>query len=253
MWLDTKKPCLFVLKLLDGTLISFKRLLPLPAFMIELTHISSWTKASLISGIAILAIYTNLTMAEQLYKWVDKQGNVHYSDKIPVEQVDNSHSVLNEQGLTLKEINRAETEAEIKKHQEEQARADNAQSERMKAEMIRKRRDENLLQTFTSEQDIIIARDNRLAAFDLSLNLATRKLTDLQEKLNIVESSLERLSKNDGQEPPKNLVERRDILQKSIDKHTRIHDDTLKERNKWELRFKEDLQRFRELKSASAK
>ena len=41
-------------------------------------------------------------LGERLYKWVDADGQVHYSNRLPPEAAKQKREVINEQGRTLK-------------------------------------------------------------------------------------------------------------------------------------------------------
>ncbi|MCB1629640.1 MAG: DUF4124 domain-containing protein, partial [Xanthomonadales bacterium] len=51
--------------------------------------------------------------AAKLYKWVDENGNVHYSDQVPPSQAKQARSELNEQGVAVKQVDRALTAEEL--------------------------------------------------------------------------------------------------------------------------------------------
>ena len=48
----------------------------------------------------LLAVSAN---AAEVYRWVDENGEVHYSETLPPDHVDKGHDVLNERGIVLNE------------------------------------------------------------------------------------------------------------------------------------------------------
>jgi chromosome segregation ATPase len=63
-------------------------------------------------ALIVLLLLANAAQAG-LYRWVDDAGEVHYSDVVPATVEKNGHSELNAQGMTLKTVPAAPTEAEI--------------------------------------------------------------------------------------------------------------------------------------------
>jgi hypothetical protein len=60
----------------------------------------------------LLAVASGPAVAQKLYKWVDKDGQVHYGDRIPPEYADQDRDVLNKQGLKVGSEEGAETPEE---------------------------------------------------------------------------------------------------------------------------------------------
>ena len=47
------------------------------------------------------------------YKWRDEAGNLHYSDSVPPEATRLGYEVVNQQGVVIRRVERAKTEAEL--------------------------------------------------------------------------------------------------------------------------------------------
>ena len=98
--------------------------------------------------------------AQKLYRWVDKDGKVHYSDTVPPSEVDKARDELNGQGRTVGSVTRAMTT-------EEQAVVDAAaktEAEQRKAREAEAHMDSVLLTSYEQEADLTRAYDER---FDL--------------------------------------------------------------------------------------
>ena len=50
---------------------------------------------------------------QKLYRWVDKDGTVHYGDSIPAEYAEVEKQVVNEHGVTLDVLRGKKTDEEI--------------------------------------------------------------------------------------------------------------------------------------------
>jgi|CXWL01.1.fsa_nt_gi hypothetical protein len=96
--------------------------------------------------------------AGKLYKWVDKDGNVHFSDQVPPESAEYKREQLNDQGVSVQTTDRARTpEEQAKVDAEEKAAADLAKklAEERKA-------DDALLNSYASEADLTRAYNQRM-------------------------------------------------------------------------------------------
>ena len=136
---------------------------------------NAWMK--LLLPIALLALAAGVAGAQadkqkKLYRWVDKNGQVHYGDSVPAEYAEQDRDVLNKQGLAVgrEEGTITPEEAATK------AAADKAARDEQK----RKLRDRVLLQTYQSVQELEILRDNRLELVDAQLTIQEQSLSNLR-------------------------------------------------------------------------
>lgn len=110
--------------------------------------------------VAVLAILMTPVAAQgsKLYKWTDKDGNIHYSDSIPPEAKEYARERLSDQGVSVERVGRAMTPEELAAiRAAEKAEADRA------AEAERQRKaDEALLNSYASEEDLTRAYNQRM-------------------------------------------------------------------------------------------
>ena len=124
-----------------------------------------------------------------LYRWVDEYGTVHYGDKVPAKYLKQEHQELNEHGTTVKKHDRAmtaEERAEKRKQDAERKRLENEQ--RAKA-----LRDRVLTDTYTTERDLIAAKDARLDAIDSQLQLSKELIKNTEEKVTKTEKLIQNM------------------------------------------------------------
>ena len=112
----------------------------------------------------------------ETYKWVDEKGRVQYTDRLPAEAVNRGMVELNKQGMTKKVTEPALT-PEQRKAQEEKLEQQR-QAERTFAE--KRRQDNALLSSYTSENDIDLARRRNLALVGASILSAETRIKVLQ-------------------------------------------------------------------------
>ncbi len=180
----------------------------------------------------------------KFYKWVDAEGNVYYSDKIPPNHAEHAREEMSTQGVTVKETPRAQTQEEFDKELE---------LERLRVEqkrLIEKQRetDRVLLRTFRSEDDIILAQDGKLASIDVMIQLTQSSIRRLQSKLTQLQKRAASLERS-GKKVPDKLLAHVNITLNNINKgYTTIE---YKEQNKQNIRdvFNRDLKRFLALKN----
>ncbi len=180
----------------------------------------------------------------RLYKWVDEEGNVHYSDKIPPSAVKNPYAKLDERGLVIERKERAKTPEEIAR-EEELRRLREAQRKQLEAQRAR---DKVLLSTFRSEDDIILARDGKLATYDAQIRIAYTNIERLKAWLATQKKRAADLERKGRKVPAKLLAEIENTRQQIKANYESI---LRQEKDKEFIRKKyaADLKRFRELKA----
>jgi len=112
------------------------------------------------------------------YKWTDEHGVVHYSDHIPAEAVSRGSVMLDKQGRTVQKVEPALTP--------EQRAAKSAEVERRqtqeKLQEDQLRRDRALMQSYTSEEEIDLARNRAMSTVEAQLKSAQSYVTDLSKR-----------------------------------------------------------------------
>ena len=143
------------------------------------------SKKTIILWLSLALLATPAAMAKKLYRWVDEDGKVHYSDQIPPDQIKTAHEKLNAQGVVVDKVARAKTPEELEAERKRKAAEEKA---RQLAEQQRKER-EKILKIYGSEAEIMRLRDERKAALDrnietaqANLSLQQRNLTDLLKR-----------------------------------------------------------------------
>ena len=91
----------------------------------------------------------------RLYRWVDNDGNIHYSDHVPPEYSELGHYVLNSQGIKVDVIAGEKTAEELVEIRRLAALKAELQREREAAAL----RDRVLLSTYLSVDEIQDLRD----------------------------------------------------------------------------------------------
>ncbi len=98
----------------------------------------------------------------QMYRWVDGNGRVHYSDTAPTTYQKSGGAELSKQGNIIR---RTQSEAERRAEAERQAEQKRIQAEQGKQAQL----DRALTQTYTTEAEIDLARDRALEHHRLAI------------------------------------------------------------------------------------
>lgn len=111
------------------------------------------------------------------YKWTDDEGKVHYSDKAPPEAPKGA-AVLDKQGRQVKKIDAPLSPEAIKAKADEDAR----QKAEAKARDDQARKDRALMQSYTSENEIDLARQRAVSTLEAQITSAQTFSETLQKQ-----------------------------------------------------------------------
>lgn len=190
--------------------------------------------------------------AEGLYKWVDKNGVTHYGDAIPAEYAAGERHVLNEHGVTVKTMAREKTEAE---RAAEAAQAAEIERQRV-AEQRQRERDQVLLDTYLSIEEIGMLRDRRLMSIEAQVGVIRQYLGILQERWEELESETRQFNfpydeQSDLPALPEDLAQMIIHTERAMAEHMQTVQTLRHEQNTIRADFAKDAERFKQLKAAA--
>jgi hypothetical protein len=178
-----------------------------------------------------------------VYKWVDEKGVVHYGDSVPAQYSKQERRILNDQGV---EIGRLEAERSEAQRVEDEIRRQALASARQ--------RDQILLTTYVSAEQIEQLRDQRLDLIDGQLKVSRQYLDTLHKRLEVLQSQAQfysPYSSNSGaQAMPDQLAEDLVRTLNEIRMQERVLTSKNKEQTELRAQFQSDLERYRELKAS---
>jgi hypothetical protein len=182
---------------------------------------------------------------KKLYRWVDKNGQVHYGDSVPAEYAEQDREILNRQGMAVgrEEGTITPEEAAAK------AAADKAERDEQK----RKLRDRVLLQTYQSVQELEILRDNRLELVDAQLTIQEQSLSNLRAQRAQIQRIAARYApvntSADAEPLPEELAA--DLEQSATDIQTQEANLLRRREERENIRknFEADIERYKELRT----
>ncbi len=196
-------------------------------------------------SLVVITILLCCSFAAQakMYKWVDDEGQMHFGDKIPPEYQVKEHDELNSSGVVTQHRRAAKTA-------EEKAEDYRLERERKKVALELKKkqqRDRVLLDTYTTERDLVVARDSRLEAIDSQINLAKAIINDSNNKLESLEKKITQIKASNREVPP-DLYKKIDSENQQIKVQSEVKGNHEKRRNKVDKQFGGYVERFKVLK-----
>lgn len=178
------------------------------------------------------------------YKWIDEQGVIHYTDKIPTEAINRGNVELDKQGVAIKKTDPALTPEQRKARADEEAR----QQQLAKDRDLIERRDRALLATYTVESEIDLARKRALTTIDAQVESSTAYSATLTKRKAEIESNKAAL----GDKPVPVVLERELAnITAELTKQVDLIAAKQKEIVAVNARYDADKKRWKELRAAT--
>jgi hypothetical protein len=185
---------------------------------------------------------------QRLYKWTDRNGVVHYGDKIPPEYADLDRNVLNDQGVRVGFEEGEVTEAERAVIEQREA----ALEAERHAKVEIARRDRMLLETYLTVADIEDLRDRRLELLESQIKVTELYLGNLRKRLVGLQTEAERFkpytTRADAPQIPEDLALDISRTTASILLYEQTLARTRSDQEALRTSFDNDISRFREIK-----
>ena len=205
------------------------------------------TLPALLATAALLCVPAS-NVAGALYKWVDEDGNIRYSDRLPPSQSKKRHEKLNSSGVVVNTREAAKSDEELASEAEAKRQAEEKAAEEARLKKIQDHQDQVLLMTFSSEEELQLARENRLAVLNSVIQLINSSIESTQEKLFELQDNADRNFLSQGKEVPGGLAQKIEFFTRKIETRTQQLELKLGEKAKINEKYDTDLARYRELK-----
>jgi hypothetical protein len=197
---------------------------------------------ALLAGIAFAALVLVPTAHATTYKWVDDQGVVHYTDKMPPEAINKGNVELNKQGVTIKKTDPALTpeQRRVKEAEEERAR----QVAKAREEVQRK--DRALLASYTTEDEIDLSKKRALGTIEGQMQSAQAYIAILNKRKDEINGRVAALN---GKPVPASMEREVASVNDELEKQGQLVAAKRKEITTVTARYDADKQRWRELRN----
>jgi hypothetical protein len=138
--------------------------------MKALARIAPATRVAAVVAAIVCAGVAGTALAA-MYKWVDDKGVVHYSDQIPPEAINKGNTQINKQGYTVKQTDPVDAQ-KAKAKEQEAARQREAAAKDKADDAAERRRDRAVLDSYTTESDIDLAKSRSMKTLQSALQSA---------------------------------------------------------------------------------
>jgi hypothetical protein len=200
----------------------------------------------LVSILTLAVLLPSAAVADQgkLYRWVDNEGVVHFSDHIPAEYADQRKQLVNEHGVPLEDIAGKKTEEEIE--------AERAATELALQQELQRRADRALLNVYNDVDEIIMHRDRRVELFKAQARVTELYLRNQRRALDVMKRDAARYkpysADPNAAQIPDDLVAAIAETEATIERHEHNLLKYHAEEEQIVARFEGDINRFKALK-----
>ena len=186
--------------------------------------------------------------AAALYKWIDDDGKVRYSDRMPTSQIKKKHQTLNKQGVIINTKEAAKTDEELAAEAEAKIELEIQLAEEKRIKDSQDKKDRVLLLTFSSEEEMNAVRDNRIDVIDSVIRLIQKSIVGNEVTLIDLQDSADLKYVSKGKEIPGGLAQKIEHFTRKISSRTDQLSLKMVEKQKVIGQFDLDLERYRFLK-----
>ena len=179
-----------------------------------------------------------------LYKWIDETGQVRYGDKIPAKYAKRRAETLNQQGIVIETKSAQKTSQQLA----EEKRLAKINNEEQRKREERAHKDRILLDTFTSENEMIRSRDGKIEAIDAVMRITKDRINKARARLlgqTRRAANMERSGRPVPEPLKQSINETRIQINDNIEYIRNRKIDQQAIRDKFEI----DIKRFRQLKN----
>ncbi len=201
-------------------------------------------RAIVATAALVLSLLSAPALAQKLYRWVDAEGKVHYTDTLPPEAVNQARDEISRSGTTVNRVDRALTPEERAAKEAEEAEA--ARAAAIKAEQDKM--DAVLMGSYATEADLERAYRERFDLLDQSLEAARVGIRSQEKSLEdqlAHAASLERA----GKPVPATMQSTIAAARKQVEDQREFLRKRETERQNLQTEYDAILQRYRVLKA----
>lgn len=204
--------------------------------------ISNLVARALFAALAVSLVATPVHAAK--FKcWTNKEGIRECGNVVPPEYAQQGHEVVNERGITVDRKERALTKEEIAER--ERIKAEKEEEEKRRKEQEAK--DSVLLRTFTTVEEMELARDGRIAAVETEMRITRSNMDSSAHHLADLRKQAANIERG-GKAVPEAILARVDAAQKKVDDYKRFLAKKEAEKELIRSKFTADIERYKQLR-----
>ncbi|WP_347988341.1 DUF4124 domain-containing protein [Methylomonas sp. AM2-LC] len=179
-------------------------------------------------------------LAKKMYKLVDEDGNVYYSDHVLVEQVKLHREILNEKAGVVEVLEKAKNPEQLKM----QKKLELLRQEQDKIIAKQAANDKNLLSSFHSVEEIQNAMVNKLGTLDVQQKAIESNVQRFTQQLAQQHQTAAEFERNNQKVPDKLLAEIESSKKLLADTEQELKQH-IRNRQNTEQSFKADMERYK--------
>ncbi|MBS4049694.1 MAG: DUF4124 domain-containing protein [Methylomonas sp.] len=177
--------------------------------------------------------------AKKMYRWVDENGRVFFSDLVPPDQVQHKRETMNEEARVLDVVEKAKTPEELA----QQKRLDALRKEQDKIIAKQAADDKVLLSTYRSIEDMNKALENKMALMDGEKRMIEGNRQRMEQQLVQQQQQAANLERN-AQKVPEKLLKEIASTRQQIEQNMQEMARHESNRQSAEKEFRADIARF---------
>lgn len=177
--------------------------------------------------------------AKKMYRWVDEEGRVFFSDQVPPDQVQHKRETLNDKARVLDVVEKAKTPEELA----QQKRLEVLRKEQEKVIAKQAADDKVLLATYRSIDDLVRAMENKFALMDGEKKMLEGNIDRYETQLSQQQLQAANHERNGQKVPEKLLAEIRSTREQIVLSSQEVTRYEIK-RQEVEKNFRADIARF---------
>lgn len=201
----------------------------------------------LVSCVICASVFVGASAQAKLFKWKDENGQIHYGDRIPARYLNKERQELNNQGAVIGTVDRALTAEESAEKRKQEVIAEKKAKELAE----QKKRDRVLIDTYTTERDLIIARAARIDAVNSQIQLSESIIGSAIKKLERTKKQIEAI-KARNRDVPEHIYTKLDREKQQLATHNKVANNHKKNREAIKKQFDGYIVRFSELLAMKA-
>lgn len=117
-----------------------------------------------------LLLSSHVQAEKRIVKWVDSHGVTHYGDQLPTNAAGKSNQVINKQGVVVQRNNQTSVNGEQERNHKEK--------------LEQERKDSVLLASYTTADEIDLARNRNLEMENATISALKSQKTNVDDRLN---------------------------------------------------------------------
>jgi len=186
-------------------------------------------------------------MAGSIKCWTNNEGVRECGAAVPPEYSQQRVEVVNERGMVVEVKERAKTMEELEAEKREADRLTKLKQEEERRQEEQRLRDTILLSSFTTERDIKISYDDKIASIRGIIDITNTGTRSLNENLQAAQKNAANYERA-GEKPPEKLFKEMENLKRLIKENDQFIARKEDEIKTLRQQYEADLNRFRELK-----